>query len=127
MKHHFPSSDTRSPGLHSQADVVLDEVAHHQVVAQLGKVHGPVLVLGEDVAVGAVLQQEAHYVDVSPLARLKGKGGEASIGGGPRSSSHCHSIRIRGLKPRSQTLCLNYKQAIQPSENEMNMFMTPLV
>ena len=50
--------------------VVLDEVTDGQVVADLGKVHGGVLVFGEDVAVGAVLQQEAHYVCVPPLTGL---------------------------------------------------------
>lgn len=55
---------------HSHAEMVLDEVVHEQIVAQLGEIHGRVLVFGEDVAVGAVLQQEAHHVCVSPLARL---------------------------------------------------------
>lgn len=55
---------------HPHVDVVLYEVAHHQVVAELGEVHGRVLVLGQDVAVGPVLQQEAHHVGVPPLTRL---------------------------------------------------------
>lgn len=55
--------------------MVLDEVIHQQIVAQLGKIHGRVLVLGKDVAVGAVLQQEAHHVRVPPLARLFGREG----------------------------------------------------
>lgn len=55
----------------SRVDVVLDEVVDRQVVADLGKVHGRVLVLGQDVAVSAVLQQEAHYVRIAPLARLQ--------------------------------------------------------
>lgn len=51
--------------------MVLDEVTHHQIVAELGKVHGCVLVFGQDVAVGSVLQQEAHYVSVPSFACLK--------------------------------------------------------
>ncbi len=53
------------------ADVVLDEVTHHQIVAELGKVHGCVLVFGQDVAVSSVLQQEAHYISISSFACLK--------------------------------------------------------
>ena len=56
---------------YSHVDVMRDEVGHHQVIADLGKVHGVVLVLGQDVAVGAVLQQEAHYVSVPPLTALE--------------------------------------------------------
>lgn len=41
---------------HSHVDVVLDEVIHQQVVADLGKVHGRILVFGQDVTVGPVLQ-----------------------------------------------------------------------
>ena len=55
----------------SHADVVLDQVAHHQVVAQLGKVHGSGLGFGHDVAVRSVLQQEAHYVSVPSFASLQ--------------------------------------------------------
>lgn len=51
--------------------MVLDQVTHHEIVAELGKVHGCVLVFGQDVAVGPVLQQEAHYVSVSSFACLK--------------------------------------------------------
>lgn len=51
--------------------MVLDEVAHHQVVAELGEVHGRVLVFGQDVAVSSILQQEAHYVSVPSFACLK--------------------------------------------------------
>lgn len=56
---------------HSHVDVVLDEVTHHQIVAELGEVHGCVLVFGQDVAVGSVFQQEAHYVSVPSFACLK--------------------------------------------------------
>ncbi len=55
--------------------MVLDEVAHHQVVAELGEVHGRVLVFGQDVAVGSILQQEAHYVSVPSFACLKRRTG----------------------------------------------------
>lgn len=60
-------------GPHSHAEMVLDEVIHHQIVAELGKIHGCVLVLGQDVAVSSVLQQEAHYVCVPSFARLPGR------------------------------------------------------
>lgn len=62
---------TGNCGQHSHANVVLDEVTHHQIVTELGEVHGCVLVFGQDVAVGSVLQQEAHYVSVPSFARLK--------------------------------------------------------
>lgn len=65
----------RGPHSHSHAEMVLDKVVHEQIVAQLGKIHGRVLVFGQDVAVGAVLQQEAHHVRVSPLACLSGRRG----------------------------------------------------
>lgn len=50
--------------------MILDEITQHQVVAKLGEVHGCVLVFGQDVAVGSVIQQEAHYISVPPLTRL---------------------------------------------------------
>lgn len=50
--------------------MVLDEVTHHQIVAELGEVHGRVLVFGQNVAVSSVLQQEAHYVSVASFAGL---------------------------------------------------------
>lgn len=53
--------------------MVLDEVAHDQVVAELCEVHGCVLVLGQDVAVGSIFQQEVHHVSVPSLACLKGR------------------------------------------------------
>lgn len=52
------------------ADVVLDEVVHIQVVAEFGEVHGCVLVFGQDVAVSSVVQQEAHYISVPPFTGL---------------------------------------------------------
>ena len=55
--------------LNSRAAVVLDEVQDSQVVADLGEVHGRVRVFGQDVAVGAILQQEAHNVLRSPAYR----------------------------------------------------------
>lgn len=60
----------RGVSSHSHAEMVLDEVVDQQIVAQLGKIHGRALVFGKDVAVGTILQQEAHHVRVSPLARL---------------------------------------------------------
>lgn len=50
--------------------MVLNEVTDGQVVADLGEVHGCVLVFGQDVAVCAILQQEAHNVCVTPLTGL---------------------------------------------------------
>lgn len=58
---------------HSHAEMVLDEVVHEQIVAQLCKIHGRVLVFGKNVAVTTILQQEAHHVCVSSLARLLGR------------------------------------------------------
>lgn len=58
---------------HSHVDMVLNKVAHNKIVTELGKVHGCVLVLGQNVAVGPILQQEAHYVSVPPLASLTQK------------------------------------------------------
>lgn len=55
---------------HSHVDVVLDEVTHNKIVTELGKVHGCVLVLGQDVAVSPILQQEAHYISVPSFASL---------------------------------------------------------
>ena len=57
---------------HSHLDVVLDEVENHDVVADLGEVHGCVLVFGGDVAVCPVLQQQAHHVSITPLTCLGG-------------------------------------------------------
>lgn len=55
-------------------DLVLDEVTHHEVVAQFGEAHGCVFsVLGHSVAVGAILQQEAHHISIPPLTCLKTK------------------------------------------------------
>lgn len=56
--------------------MVLDKVVHEQIVAQLGEIHGRVLVFGEDVAVSTILQQEAHHVCVSPLACLLARRGK---------------------------------------------------
>lgn len=50
--------------------MVLYEVTHNKIVAELGEVHGCVLVFGQNVAVGPILQQEAHYISVPPLASL---------------------------------------------------------
>lgn len=64
-----PSADLRC-GQHSHSDVILDEITHHQVVAELGEVHGRVLVFGQDVAVSSILQQESHYVCVPSFTGL---------------------------------------------------------
>lgn len=53
--------------------MVLNKVAHNKIVTELGKVHGCVLVFGQNVAVGPILQQEAHYISVPPLASLTQK------------------------------------------------------
>lgn len=58
---------------HSHVDVILDEVTHNKIVAELGKVHGCVLVFGRDVAVSPILQQEAHYISVPSFASLMEK------------------------------------------------------
>lgn len=55
---------------HSHVNVVLYKVTHNKIVTELGKVHGCVLVFGQNVAVSPVLQQEAHYISVPPLASL---------------------------------------------------------
>lgn len=50
---------------HLRLDVVFYEVIHNHVVAELGKVQGSCLVLGEDIAVCSILQEEAHYICIS--------------------------------------------------------------
>lgn len=60
---------------HSHVDMVLYKVTHNKIVTELGKVHGRVLVFGQNVAVCPVLQQEAHYISVPPLASLTQKKG----------------------------------------------------
>lgn len=55
---------------HSHVDVILYEVAHNEIVTELGKVHGRVLVFGQDVAVSPILQQEAHYISIPSFASL---------------------------------------------------------
>lgn len=56
MKLFFLSLDVKKKKKNSRLDVVFDEVIHHHVVAELGKVQGCCLVLGEDVAVSSILQ-----------------------------------------------------------------------
>lgn len=63
-------SPRESTARHSHVDVILDEVAHNKIVTELGKVHGRVLVFGQDVAVSPILQQEAHYISIPSFASL---------------------------------------------------------
>lgn len=56
--------------INSHVDMILYEVTHNKIVTELGKVHGCVLVFGQDVAVSAILQQEAHYISIPSFASL---------------------------------------------------------
>lgn len=67
-----PHAASRGPERDSHAGVIADKVAHGQVVVLLGQVQSGRFVLGLDVAIGALLQQEAHNVGVAPLACLVG-------------------------------------------------------
>lgn len=66
----FDFSPHESIVRHSHVDVILYEVTHNKIVTELGKVHGCVLVFGQDVAVSPILQQEAHYISIPSFASL---------------------------------------------------------
>lgn len=74
---------------------------HQYVIALFSKMHGAVLMLGQDVAVSSVFNHEPHYISIPSFTSLYGKGEGGRIESNDKSDRIEHNVRI-GRNCRSE-------------------------
>lgn len=68
---------------------------HQYVIALFSKMHGAVLMLGQNVAVSSVFNHEPHYIRIPSFTSLYGKGeGERTENKNDKSVRIVHNVRI---------------------------------